>query len=128
MSLNALADTLVPFEYTVPAGFVRDMETQYIVASIYNDSSSISFSFVLSKIKNSNTGYSSAYNTFPITVEPGMIEIKGERSYFWGIGGALLINAHNSVSFNYRSKQYGITGVQEDIFSVSYKHRQWEFA
>jgi hypothetical protein len=128
MSLNALADTLVRFEYTIPPGFVRDMETQYIVASIYNDSSSMSFSFVLSKIKNSNTGYSSAYNTFPLTVETGMIASKNELSYYWGVNGAILLNSNNSVSFNYRSKQYGVVGVQEDIFSVFYKHRKWEFS
>jgi hypothetical protein len=128
VTLTALTDTLLSFEYTVPLGFVRDMETQYIVASIYNDSSSMSFSFILSKIKNSNTGYSSAYLTFPLTIEMGIIASKNESSYFWGVNGTIPLNSKAFVSFNYRSKQYGIKGVQEDVFSVFYKHRNWELS
>jgi len=128
LSLRALSDTMVRFTYTVPMSFYRDMETQYIVASVFNDSSSMSYSFILSKVKNNNSGYTSAYNTFPLTVETGLIASKHELSYFWGLNGALSINTNNSLSFYYRSKQYGVTGIQDDIFSVSYRHRKWELS
>ncbi len=125
--LAAFTDTLIYYNYTIPAGLLNEMDVERIVANVGNDTNFLSFTFMISKIRNNNAGHKSAYLTMPLTVETGIFKSKTEQSYFWGVSGAIFINDNNSISYNYRSRQYGVHSLQNDVFSVFYRHKNWDF-
>jgi|GEM_PF-1103033 len=127
LSLPPFRDTLVSYDYVIPLGLLQGMVTETIVVNVGNDINFQSVRFTLSKIRNTNIQNHSAYRTMPLTLETGFFMNNNELSYFWGVSGALFINNNNSLSFDYRSKQFGADATQNNFLSVFYKYKKWDF-
>jgi len=126
MSLPPLKDTTVYFKYTVPAALIHDISTERIISRIGNDTNYQSYSFSISRVSNHKMMHQNAFATFPLTLEGGYISSGTQHSYYWGLNAAYQFDNNNFLNINYRSKQYGISGVQRDLFSVYYKHKRWD--
>lgn len=125
-TLNPFSDTVVYFKYVVPQSAVRDLVKENIAVNVGTDTNSVTYNFYLRKLKNSNADHKSPYATFPLTFEFGGLMDNNTPSFFWGVSGAIDFNENNLLSFNYRSKQYGMEGLQADVFNVFYKHKKWD--
>lgn len=121
-------DTVINFPYSVPLIFIRDLTTEKILARIGNDTSYYTLIYSVSKMTHNKMQHGNAYATFPLTLETGLLTSGKDISYYFGVGAAIQINDYNFLSVNYRSKQFGLEGIQNDIFSVFYKHKKWDFS
>lgn len=126
LSLPPMKDTVVYYKYTVPLGLIRDINNERIISRIGNDTAYQSYSFSVSKVTNHKMMHQNAFATFPLTLEGGYISSGTQHSYYWGFNAAYQFDNNNFLNVNYRSKQYGITGIQRDLFSVYYKHKRWD--
>ncbi|WP_123985168.1 hypothetical protein [Taibaiella soli] len=126
LSLPPLKDTIVYFKYTVPLILLHDISTERIISRIGNDTNYQSYSFSISKVTNHKMMHQNAFATFPVMLEAGYISSGMQHSYYWGFNAAYQFDNNNSLNVNYHSRQYGIAGIQRDVFSVYYKHNKWD--
>lgn len=126
LAIPALKDTIVNYEYTVPKMLVNQLESQKIIASVGTENDFITFGFTLSRTKNSNQQHKSAYPQIPVTFESGAYLIGNQIQAYWGLGADIQFNSNNFLGLEYRSKMYGIQGLQNDYFSLLFRHKQLE--
>ncbi len=121
-------DTLLVYKYDMPQYFVKSLTKPIVItARIGNDTVGSIYSFKVSKLGTSNKQNKNAYNFIPLTVEGGYLANNADRSYYFGITGAYQFKPGEQISFFYRSKQYGIRSVQNDVFGISLRYHKWDY-
>ncbi len=128
LSLQPFKDTTFQYSYEIPTSLFKYFTNEKIVVTVGTDTNYNSYSYTISKIKNSSKQHESAYNLVPFSVETGAFLFGKELSYFWGANAEMNLNQNTSLSLTYRSKTFGIAGVQNDYFYAFLKHKRLNIA
>jgi hypothetical protein len=126
VQLRPFRDTVMYYPYTLPGYLVNQIGTEVISVKVGNDTNYVTQSFTISRLKSVNQQHHNPFNTFPFSIETGLLYSTSETSYYFAFNGAVEFDDRNFMSFYYKSKQYGTLGIQNDIFSVFYRHRKWD--
>ncbi|OSZ77655.1 hypothetical protein CAP36_14915 [Chitinophagaceae bacterium IBVUCB2] len=80
----------------------------------------------VNRLLNTAKKHTSAYPTFPIELETGILKSFNQNSFYLGFSGEKVLKNGAKLKYGYRSKQFGIANrLEQHIFRVGYTTDKW---
>lgn len=86
----------------------------------------IAFDLNVNRLLSVAKKHTSAYSTFPIEMESGILKSFSQTSIYIGFNGEKVLKNGAKLKYGYRSKQFGIANrLEQNIFRVGYATEKW---
>lgn len=126
LTLKPGKDTLYNFSFSTSKQIAKQILQEDIFLTIRNNENKINvYSYKLTKIVNYRKINKSAYETFPLLFEGGILVFNKKHTGYFGLNGKYLFKDSSLLNFNYRSKQFGIADIEKSVVDVSFQRKKW---
>lgn len=126
LTLEPGKDSIFNYRLKLSARLKKLIVKEEVYLTVTGDKDKIGlYSFILTNMASYRKIHSSAFETFPLNIETGIININKKYSGYFALEGAYKIKNDNKFLFNYHSKQFGIDGLQQNIFNIGYNSKKW---
>ncbi|PZP50649.1 MAG: hypothetical protein DI598_05125, partial [Pseudopedobacter saltans] len=124
ITLQPLQDTLFRFDYVFTKYVMKEIDNRRIAVSVTNGENAIPYFFYISKVQSNNYQHATPYEAIPLSVETGAFVFGNTINAYWGANTQFALNKNTDLDLIYRSKTFGIGGVQYDYFLASLRYKK----
>lgn len=129
VTIPARTDSNVAYTFHINKEMWNKLKSEEVRVRVINDSNKESnYSYTIQKISSTAYQNSQAFATFPITLEGGIMQFNNTWAYYGGITGDIAFNKESNLGFYYRSREFGINGLQYNVFDLYYNYKNWQIA
>jgi hypothetical protein len=126
LTLNPGKDTLYNFPFNTTKQLAKQILQEDIFLTIRNKENKINvYSYKITQIVSYRKIHKSAYETFPLLFESGILVFNKKYTGYFGLNGRYLLKDSGLLIFNYRSKQFGIADIEKSTVDISYQRKKW---
>lgn len=121
-------DTVYTHNIDFSSSQMHNISSEKILITVLNtEAAQSSYSYSVNKYAERNKANKTPYDAMPLRLEAGYMTFGDKHVYFGSFRGRVPIGEERSLSYYYRSKQYGNvpTGLRRNIFRLYYKGKKW---
>jgi len=129
VTIPARSDSIVTYSFHINKEMWNRLKKEEVRVRVINDSNrENNYSYTVDKIGSIAKQNNQAYETMPITLEGGMMQFNNTLAYYGAITGDIAFSKESNLGFYYRSKEFGITGLQYNVFNIFFNYKNWQIA
>ncbi|MGN6568023.1 MAG: hypothetical protein ACTHJ0_08730, partial [Flavipsychrobacter sp.] len=122
-------DSTVSYSFHIKKEMWARLKKEDVRVRVINDSNRENYySYTVDKIGSVAKQNAQAYETIPISLEGGLMQFNNTIAYYGAITGDIAFNKETNLGFYYRSREFGITGVQYNVFNIFFNYKKWQIS